>query len=131
MAGWPYSTPRWKRLRVAILREEPICRECRRRGQLTPASQVDHIRAIKDGGQPWDKSNLQALCASCHSRKTSSEDGGCWHPRRDRAVDPATGKPLAVGHWWNAVCEATAQKEKISQSCPPGTVVGIDARTKR
>ncbi len=99
MAKWPYNTPRWKRLRMIVLRQEPFCRACRRAGELTPASQVDHIQEIRQGGAVWSISNLQPLCASCHSRKTNKSP--------DKRVDPDTGKPLDSSHWWN---------EKISQS---------------
>lgn len=101
MASWPYSTARWARLRAAVLRARPLCEHCQRMGQIVVATQVDHVRAIKDGGEPWARGNLQALCATCHSRKTNAEDGGCFHPARDRRVDPSTGRPLDPRHWWN------------------------------
>lgn len=101
MAKLPYNTRQWRRLRASVLRAEPLCRECLRAGRLTEADQVDHIKAIKDGGAVWDRNNLQSLCSSCHSRKTCREDGGGWAPVRDRRVDPATGRPLDPRHWWN------------------------------
>ncbi|MCB0080444.1 MAG: HNH endonuclease [Caldilineaceae bacterium] len=52
------------------LRREPLCRHCRERGQTTAATEVDHIKARRDGGSDaFD--NLQSLCKSCHSRKTA------------------------------------------------------------
>lgn len=52
-----------------VLRREPLCRRCGHE-----ASQVDHIRPIRQGGARLDPENLQALCHSCHSRKTRTED---------------------------------------------------------
>lgn len=34
---------------------------------------ADHVVEIKDGGDPLDVANGQALCAACHTRKTASE----------------------------------------------------------
>ena len=33
---------------------------------------ADHIREIRDGGERLDLANGQALCGSCHSRKTAA-----------------------------------------------------------
>jgi 5-methylcytosine-specific restriction protein A len=66
---------RWQRLRRLILAGEPLCRQCRSEGRLVPAVHVDHIQAREKGGSD-DTANLQPLCASCHSRKTATEDGG-------------------------------------------------------
>lgn len=59
----------WKRLRLMVLRREPLCRRCG-----AGASQVDHILPIRKGGRRLDSLNLQALCAHCHSQKTATED---------------------------------------------------------
>jgi 5-methylcytosine-specific restriction protein A len=42
---------------------------------------ADHIVELKDGGAPFALSNGQALCGSCHSRKTAQE-------RRQRQAEP-------------------------------------------
>jgi 5-methylcytosine-specific restriction endonuclease McrA len=34
---------------------------------------VDHIRAITNGGDEWDESNLQTLCEDCHRQKTRED----------------------------------------------------------
>jgi 5-methylcytosine-specific restriction protein A len=64
-----YRTPRWRALRARILRDQAYrCAAC---GQVVAALEVDHI--AKHGGIParfWDRGNLQALCRSCHQRKT-------------------------------------------------------------
>ena len=55
-----------------VLAEEPLCRECREHGKVTPAKQVHHI----DGDSRNNvRENLEPLCASCHSRRTGKERG--------------------------------------------------------
>jgi 5-methylcytosine-specific restriction protein A len=65
-----YRTPRWKVLRARVLCEAAYqCADCR---HVTAALQVDHI--VKHHGDRalfWNRANLQALCRSCHSRKTN------------------------------------------------------------
>lgn len=63
-----YDTPRWRKLRDLVLLQEPLCRMCSAMGRVTMATVVDHITPHK-GNQKlmWDRANLQALCASCHS----------------------------------------------------------------
>lgn len=63
---------RWRRLRLLVLRAEPLCRECGTEGRVTPAADVDHITPLRRGGTN-DRRNLQPLCHSCHSRKTQAE----------------------------------------------------------
>jgi len=68
---------RWRRWRRWYLQSvEYICRECMRHHRVTPATEVDHIVPMSKGGEQFDTDNCQALCHSCHSRKTAREDGG-------------------------------------------------------
>ena len=59
----------WPRVRLAVLAEEPMCRAC---GEQ-PATDVDHIVPMAQGGSQWDWANLQPLCHRCHSAKTMRE----------------------------------------------------------
>ena len=62
-----YGT-RHRKLRLIVLREEPICRVCGKE----PATDMDHI----DGDvNNVARSNLQGLCKLCHGRKTVREQG--------------------------------------------------------
>lgn len=63
--------------RMRLFRQaNPLCAQCKRERKLTPSACVDHIKAIQDGGQVYDPANLQALCDSCHSKKTIAEQQG-------------------------------------------------------
>ncbi|NBP85328.1 MAG: HNH endonuclease [Mycobacteriaceae bacterium] len=76
-------TRRWEQLRRSFLEYHPLCGDrdgaptgdsyCQRQGLIVAAEHVDHIIPIRQSraGQ-YDTNNLQALCASCHSRKTAS-----------------------------------------------------------
>ena len=68
-----YHSREWKHLRQNYLIEHPFCVECWGKGKLTKADVVDHIIPIKQGGPALEESNLQALCASCHGRKSIRE----------------------------------------------------------
>jgi 5-methylcytosine-specific restriction protein A len=63
-----YKTKRWYRLRRLVLTAQPVCS---RPGCDRISEEVDHIKPVEDGGPMWEQSNLQALCHSCHSSKTS------------------------------------------------------------
>lgn len=102
MAAWPYSTAAWQRLRQAKLAEEPLCRLCLEGGRLVPAEHVDHVTPINQGGDPLPPlAGLDALCASCHSRKTYHVDTRKAAIPSGPRVDPATGLPAEGGHWWH------------------------------
>lgn len=61
---------RWRKLRLLILREQPICASC----QHAAATEVDHIKAKAKGGGD-ERENLIGYCKPCHSAKTYREDG--------------------------------------------------------
>lgn len=61
---------KWRRNRAKFLKANPYCELCG-----APSTDVDHrLARAKGGTDHWD--NLQALCHSCHSRKTATQDGG-------------------------------------------------------
>ena len=67
-----YNTARWRAIRDQVRQQEPLCRLCGKRATHT----VDHIIPIKNGGDPWDRSNLQGLCWACNKRKTGKQAKG-------------------------------------------------------
>jgi 5-methylcytosine-specific restriction enzyme A len=99
-----YDTAKWRALRKAYFRVHPLCVDCQRLGRVTAASHLDHIRTVEEApGLAWDWSNLQGLCASCHSSKTATSDGAFGRapgPRRLRGCD-ASGWPIDPRHPWN------------------------------
>ncbi len=64
---------RWRKIRKAVLNDEPHCRQCRKEGKRVFATDVDHINNRADRPDDYARSNLQPLCASCHSKKTIIE----------------------------------------------------------
>jgi 5-methylcytosine-specific restriction endonuclease McrA len=72
-AGTPtpriYDSKRWRLLRLKVIRLHPICQSCK--AELSTIA--DHVVPIEEGGQAWALSNLQGLCARCHSSKTAAE----------------------------------------------------------
>lgn len=69
-----YKTARWRTERKAFLQRHKFCAECASLGLDVLAQEVDHkIPHRGDARLMWDRSNWQALCRSCHSRKTARE----------------------------------------------------------
>jgi 5-methylcytosine-specific restriction protein A len=66
--GWA-----WKKQRVRIMkRDSGLCQPCLKTGQVSIATEVDHIINKARGGTD-DDSNLQAICDDCHKAKTARE----------------------------------------------------------
>ena len=63
-----YNSRAWRQASKAHLAEEPLCRQCMKQGMLVAAVITDHIVPIKAGADPWDTTNWQSICGSCHSR---------------------------------------------------------------
>lgn len=64
---------KWKRIRLEVLAEEPLCRHCSRKDIVAMAQEVDHIVPLWEGGDEYERSNLQPLCIECHKIKTAIE----------------------------------------------------------
>lgn len=73
-----YTTAAWRKLRKQILAARPKCESCGR----AKATHADHKRSMAAGGAALDPANVQALCRSCHSRKTAAVDGGFGNRRK-------------------------------------------------
>lgn len=66
-----YFTTRWRRLRLLVISEQYYrCIAC---GHAQLQLDVDHIQPHRgDAGLFWKRSNLQAMCHTCHAQKTGS-----------------------------------------------------------
>jgi 5-methylcytosine-specific restriction endonuclease McrA len=67
-----YGTARWRRVRSYVLDQRPACQACLRNGRISIAVDVHHKVAVRAGIDPYDASNLEPLCKSCHSRETAA-----------------------------------------------------------
>ncbi|CDH01732.1 HNH endonuclease signature motif containing protein [Xenorhabdus bovienii] len=67
---------RWSRYRLMYLKTHPLCMHCLKQNCYMPATIVDHIIPIQGEADVlfWPASNHQALCQTCHNRKTVQTD---------------------------------------------------------
>ena len=96
------NDPSWLRIRASQLAAEPLCRCCKARGVVTPATEVDHVDGHAATAHDYRRENLQSLCATCHSTKTAIENGSFGHApgaARRRGCD-INGTPLDEKHPW-------------------------------
>ena len=67
----------WQQYRLRFLAVNSLCVSCKTKGRYHSATVVDHIKPHKGNNTLfWDTSNHQAMCKTCHDRKTAREDGG-------------------------------------------------------
>jgi 5-methylcytosine-specific restriction endonuclease McrA len=91
-----YSSANWQRIAKAQLARVPVCQGC----EEQPATMVDHIIPIKQGGAMRERGNLQSLCVACHNAKTGAEKAGKrWIAPKHRGCD-INGIPLDPDHEW-------------------------------
>ncbi|WP_331674013.1 HNH endonuclease signature motif containing protein [Blautia sp.] len=57
----------------------PFCEQCYDRGILVETQEIHHKLPLSEGGT-HDRSNLIALCKSCHSQ-IHAKRGDRWHDR--------------------------------------------------
>ena len=72
--GYDY---RWTLLRTQVLKRDGYlcqCQECKTKGRLRPAYEVDHVIPKAKGGSD-NMANLAAINRTCHQRKTMQEQG--------------------------------------------------------
>lgn len=83
----------WTRIRAEVLWEHKVCEIC----GVNPSSEVDHIKEIASGGDPFDKLNLQAVCSRCHKEKTARFlSKRVFSTRRKNSKEPLEGQ-LSIG----------------------------------
>ena len=85
-----FGTAKWKRLRLSVLRDEPLCRPCSERGLTVEAVEVDHITPREQDGSVenfYNRDGLQPICVPCHRNKTIAERRGKRYQPRIRRVN--------------------------------------------
>jgi 5-methylcytosine-specific restriction protein A len=98
MSPWVrlYNSRRWRARSRAQLRQEPLCRYCRRDGRLVRAHVADHIVPHRGDQRAFFEGDLQSLCRSCHSsRKQQKETRGYSY------LPDASGLPSDHAHPFN------------------------------
>ncbi len=69
-----YQTQRWRKERKAFLALHRYCAECGRKGAITTATFVDHVRPHgANDAMFWNQGNWQPLCRRCSNAKTGQE----------------------------------------------------------
>lgn len=67
---------KWQKRSQLYLKRNPLCVRCKSLDRATSATEVDHVRPHKGVLSEelfWNEDNWQALCKSCHSKKTNRE----------------------------------------------------------
>lgn len=75
-----YQNKHWRKLRDTYLRENPLCEECLKKGKVTPAEDVHHIKSPFRGGEInynmlLDYHNLESVCKDCHGEIHAAQQG--------------------------------------------------------
>ncbi len=72
-----YKTARWKRIREAQLRIQPLCEYCLQSEVIEPATIVHHSEGGHKGNeQKFWNGPFASLCKACHDRDGQREDLG-------------------------------------------------------
>jgi len=62
-----YNSHRWRCERATFLKLNPLCAMCKRRGEVSVATEVDHIIPHRGDLEVfWDTGNWQGLCKPDH-----------------------------------------------------------------
>lgn len=63
---------RWQAFRIVYLREHPLCADCEKRGRVTLAEHIHHIKKLVDAPHlKYEEGNLMPLCEPCHAVRTA------------------------------------------------------------
>jgi 5-methylcytosine-specific restriction enzyme A len=88
---------KWRKARISFLAKNPMCVHCQAQGFVEASNVVDHIIPHRgDQHLFWSRSNWQALCGSCHSKKTAGEDGGFGNTSRFDGTNGNGYQPVHV-----------------------------------
>jgi hypothetical protein len=99
-----YQLERWRRIRRAHLRAEPLCRMCLANNRVVPATIVDHIEPHNGNWNKFLTSPRQSLCEHCHNsdkrfvdlnghaKVIFGSDG--WPIEQQILIEQSTNKPV-------------------------------------
>ena len=69
------STRRYRKWRLRVLSQEPLCRPCGKAGFTVAAEELDHIVPLSVAPEGlWDKAAVQPICRPCHEAKSAEEN---------------------------------------------------------
>lgn len=68
-----YTHSSYRRRRAVFMSANSLCVECQANGRIEAATVLDHIKPVEQGGDFYDAENWQALCITCHARKSVTE----------------------------------------------------------
>ena len=72
-----------------LARDKYLCQYCLKKGLSTPATEVDHVAEIQDGGDEFDEANCLSTCSECHLEKTR-----LWQAIRRRVKEVGVGEDM-------------------------------------
>lgn len=66
-----YNGTPWKmRRKLTLIRDKYLCQKCFRKGIITPANTVHHIKSLEEFPElALDLENLETICPSCHNKE--------------------------------------------------------------
>lgn len=76
----------WRKVRLAALAREPLCRFCYAAGAIVKADEVDHIDGDSFNNDP---DNLRPLCRPCHLLRTARDQAFGKYQFRPEWLRPA------------------------------------------
>lgn len=69
------KTAKYQRMRLAFLKNNPLCEVCKAAGIIRVAQELDHVEPVKDApARFWDVSNFAAICRAHHELKSAAEN---------------------------------------------------------
>lgn len=70
-----YKTREWAAARLAQLAQHPLCERCLARGELVPATVVNHRKRHRgDWTLFFDPANHESACKACHDGEIKREE---------------------------------------------------------
>ena len=122
------NSKRWKQLRIAYLREHPLCEECLSNDKISSAIDVHHVYPVERGKDLQEMTdlcynqsaehpnNLRALCIPCHCEVHRQMRSHTWQMIRKMPQDEQTDEDAKLKDWVQRVsggkCEEIKPKPK-------------------